>query len=340
MVINKMDNKNNSPHSLVAKYDDPDELLGQIIGDSFKDYRKRWLESSQGKIIPDYPIHLNFELTYGCNLRCEICVYALPTDERGYKVDKKAKISLEKYKEIIDEGSSKRLGAVSLNGYNEPLISKDIVEYIRYAKLKKIPDIFFVTNGLLMDEERAEELLESGLTRILFSIDAFTPETYKIIRKSNDYDKVVKNVLYFLKIKKQRGYTLPITRVSFVRNLVNINEQDEFINFWKDKVDYLLIQKFTNPFAGNSRYNEIEKKYRLEDAVPVVDCFQPSQRLSITNSGNVYPCCSGYGLKMIVGNIYKDTISNIWNNSCMENLRQNINADPSKQPENCRLCRS
>ena len=60
----------------------------------------------------------------------------------------------------------------------------------------------------------------------------------------------------------------------------------------------------------------------------------------ITCDGNVMPCCSGYGLELVVGNIYQDSISNIWNGKKMKEFRLAVNAKTEEQPEPCRKCRA
>lgn len=332
-------------HTLVAKLQEPDDHMAEILGEKFRNYREAWKKAgttgSDGKLVPltDYPLHLNFEISFGCNYRCGMCLYAIPTDQWGYKIEEEKKISFEKYKEIVDEGAKRGLGSVSLNGYNEPLMQQDLAEYIRYARDKGVPDVFFVSNAIMLDAKKTERLLDSGLTRIMFSLDAFSPESYGKIRKEGGYEKVIANVLHFLKRKKERGDVLPVTRVSFVRNRINAGEEEGFLKFWSDKVDYILIQRFTNPFLGHERFEETEEAFRLEDSEPLGDCQQPFQRLYITNNGDVHPCCSGYGLRMTVGNIFEESVADIWKGKRMEAIRRTVNANPDKQPESCRLCR-
>ena len=107
------------------------------MGYRIKRYREEWDESLNGKIF-DYPLHLNFELTAGCNLKCGMCLHSLLIKDWSYKVDIKKNISFKKYCEIIDEGIKYGLCSIELNGINEPLFKKDIYRYILYAKQKGI----------------------------------------------------------------------------------------------------------------------------------------------------------------------------------------------------------
>lgn len=332
-------NRHNN-HQVLAKLNDPNEYLINLLGDSYKKYRDKWNETLKGSVTTDYPLHLNFELTYGCNLKCEMCIYSLPISERGYRIEKNRRISLENFSEIIDEGSEMGLCSVSLNSYNEPLLCKNIDEYVKYAKKKNIIDIFFSSNAILLEEEMIIKLLESGLTKILFSIDAFTSETYEKIRKADKLKKVVSNILRFVGKKNELNKKLPITRVSFVENAINTHEKDDFIKFWEDKIDYILVQQFTNPFAGKNNYNEINNKFNLDELNPLNECRQLYQRLVIANNGDVHPCCSNYGYSLILGNIYKESIGEIWNKNKTKELREQINSDSKKQPKSCILCRN
>lgn len=322
----------------VHEYETEEAKLSRILGRPFIEYRNRWKAISNGEIIPEFPIHLNFELIYGCNLECPMCLTTskefIEKNSKGEKV-----IPLEKFKEIIDEGAQNGLGSIALNGFNEPFLLRSIFDYIRYAKEKKIPDIYLSTNGMILNERIAEQILESGLTRIWISIDAITPDTYKIVRKGGKYDRVVKNILYLLKIREEKGCPLPIIRTSFVRSKINQYEEERFVDFWKGKTDSVMIQNFSNPYLEQSGYKELEEQYRIDFSEPMEECLQPFQRLFIGSTGNVYPCCSDYGQKMVMGNIYENSIKEIWSGKRMASLKETVNAEHEQQPKACQLCR-
>ena len=100
-----------------------------------------------------------------------------------------------------------------------------------------------------------------------------------------------------------------------------------------------MIQSFYNPFVGKSNYKKISDEYNLKD-IPFTFCPQPYRRLMITCDGNVLPCCSYYGLDLIMGNIYKDSVYNIWNGKKIKELRLKVNGLKEEQPASCRKCRA
>ena len=92
-------------------------------------------------------------------------------------------MSLSTFKTL--EPALPHLEALILNGVGEPLLHPDIDTYIARAKqlIPKTGWIGFQSNGLLIDERRAEELLEAGLDKVCISVDAITPEKLKQLRE-------------------------------------------------------------------------------------------------------------------------------------------------------------
>lgn len=324
---------------------DPDRIIARIKGKEYCSYRKKWKEAGELKKVQDYPIHLDFELHYGCNLRCPQCILQMDPNEfekiHPYHIkQKKQKINFEKFKEIIDEGTRYGLCSITLGVNNEPLMDTQIIKYINYAFGMGILDIILITNGILLTKKMSKQLLESGLTKLYFSIDAIKEDTYKKVRTGGDLIKVMQNINYFLDLKKQSKKLLPVTRVSYVKSRINQSETEEFVEYWKPRVDFVSIQAFVTPAYGHSNYQKIRKEFQIENKnlKQSGPCTQPYQRLTIYHDGSVHPCCHWPGGTLIVGNIYTDSIYNIWNSAYMEKLRSDINT-PERLPKECIICR-
>ena len=155
------------------------EKLSVVVEkNSWSDYRKKYDLASNLNIL-DYPIQLDFELNASCNLKCPMCPISAESPKgKG----KKTWFDFEFFKELIDYSVKKGTRAIKLNYINEPLIRNDLINFITYAKDKGIIDIYFSTNGILLNKDISEKLIKSGLTRIQVSVDAFTQETYNKVR--------------------------------------------------------------------------------------------------------------------------------------------------------------
>src|SRR3989344_4028672 len=99
-----------------------DQIFIDTFGErAYREYREAWaigtkIEGHQ----KDFPIQLDFELNYSCNLRCPMCTWSSEVSKDRSCFD------LEKFKEIIDEGVKKGLKAIRLNYINEPLLRPDL----------------------------------------------------------------------------------------------------------------------------------------------------------------------------------------------------------------------
>ncbi len=298
----------------------------------YKRYREKWDKAAKGIVKLGYPLHLNFELTFGCNYQCDACLHGLPASDWRYQLDPKSKISLEKFKEIIDEGVNNGLCSIELNGINEPLMKRDISDYIKYASENGLLEISLHTNGSLLDEEMSKSLSDSGLTLIIFSIDAFHEETYKCIRQDDNYHEVIDNINKFLEFNENIK-----TRVSFVESKVNHEEYDLFKDYWAGKVDVVTKVGFCNCFEGTEYYGKIKEKYSLR-SFEAEKCVEPFTRLFISNNGNTFPCCSFFGGEVLVGNIYDSSIYEIWNGSRIKDLRKMLSEDINLYRGACKRC--
>tara|TARA_R110002126_G_scaffold245491_1_gene388606 strand:+ start:612 stop:1730 length:1119 start_codon:yes stop_codon:yes gene_type:complete len=264
---------------------------------AYDEYREQWKAATNMDIVTDFPTQLDFELNYSCNFSCPMCTWnAESTTGKG----KKTWFDFDVYKEVIDEAVKRGTKSIRLNYVNEPLIRKDIVKFIKYAREAGVLDLYFSTNGSLLTEKMSNALIDSGLLRLQVSLDAFKKETYEKIRLGGIYEKVIANVERFLEIRKERGVELPTLRVNFVKTKDNLSEIDEFIDFWKDKADLIGIQDLVgimDPYSKSKGGNRLVKD--IED----FKCAQPFQHLTIRYDGTILPCCSFFGAEIPIAQL-------------------------------------
>ncbi len=197
---------------------------------------------------------------------------------------------------------------------------------IKYAKDKGIVDTRVITNGLLL-EKNIDNIFDSGLVNLFVSIDAFSEENYSKIRGVG-FNKVTNALENLLKERIKRKSVLPIIRVSFVDMEKNREEKEDFIKYWKNKVDFIDIQIFDD-------YNiDINKEFDLS-IKKKWDCFSPLARLSVLSNGDILPCCNFFGRNIPIDNINNNTIKAIWNGSNLKKIRNGIKNDTLR---NCSIC--
>lgn len=309
------------------------DTLADVVGKSkWKEYRDQYDKASQLEIVTDFPIQLDFELNASCNLKCPMCPNSAESNNRK---GKDTWFKFDDFKRILDAGVKNGLKAIKLNYLNEPLIRKDIIQFISYAKEIGISDIYLSTNGLLLTDVFTKELIEAGLTRIQVSIDAYTNETYDKVRPGGDLGKVVENIEQFVKIRNELQSITPLIRVNFVRTELNEHELQHFVDYWVKKVEMVGIQEMVKPPVSNV---DIKSKTTSNKRKEGFRCSFPFKQMVINNEGNILPCCTFYGEQFKMGNIKYDNIIDVWNSEQMRILR-NIHRN-GKYYENdiCKKC--
>lgn len=282
----------------------------------WNDYRFRYLKASEGK--PDL-VQIDLELTDTCNLRCIECPISSTLDRKANR------INIEKAKKILKSYAKKGVVALKLNYINEPLLNfNDLIEIAKFAKKIGIIDVYFTSNGTLLTEERAKILIDSELiSRIQISIDAINTNTYDQIRIGGNYDRVIKNIHFFMNYKKSKKTNFPFLRVNFLSLPENKGQEHEFLKFWKPIVDAVAIQRSVLK-PDSSREKGVDE-YTLKERF----CPNPFRQLVIRADLSVLPCCSFWGCEIKLGDYKNEDKQNLFNEKLMNSLRNSF-TDPNK----------
>ena len=136
---------------------------------AYQEYRSLWRSTAVEHVVTDFPLHLDIEITSHCNLLCTMCPRTHRV-QRGEWINKH--MSIEQFRSIIDEGSANGLRAINLNNFGESFMNKDLFQMISYAKERGIIDVMVHTNGTIMSEKIARKTIDSGLDKLVFSIDS------------------------------------------------------------------------------------------------------------------------------------------------------------------------
>lgn len=312
-----------------------EDLLARELGQRYRDYRAKWEAAARFEERPAFPLNLDFELNFSCNLKCPMCTWSAEVKIPG----KDAWMDFGLYKRIIDEAAAGGLGAVGFSWINEPLIRRDLAGFIGYARDAGVPDLVIHSNGTLLTPSGSEGIIDAGLTRMMFSLDALTEETYNKIRVGAKMPKVLKGIHEFLEIRARKGKKFPLVAVNFVLMSVNEHELDGFVEYWAPYVDFFSIQQYINPFEKKTRDQELFFASSRE-VLTDFRCQQPWQRMTVRYDGRVLPCCSFYAENLVIGDTRRQTIKEIWDSPEMRHLQEIHAAGEYTKNEICRQCAS
>lgn len=274
--------------------------------------------------VPGGPLTLTIESTAKCNLFCPMCpratLYFPPRD-----------MEIALFRKIIDEAKAYLEFAVPY-GVGEPLLNPEIYEMIAYCRQAGVP-CGLSTNATLLTEDASRRLIEAGLDYIIFAFDGATRATFEKYRQGADFDKVRRNILGFLEVKRRLGSRI-FCIIQLVRLKDNRAEIPDLIRMWRvDGIDEIRIKK--------------DEVHNEGSAVPGENGSRPPLRhpcyllwrgpMYVHYDGTVYPCCYIYPEEPL-GNLRRSSLGDIWNSEAMVRLRAaHIRGDLAPYPT-CRNC--
>jgi sulfatase maturation enzyme AslB (radical SAM superfamily) len=233
------------------------------------------------------------------------------------------------YEKIIRECADNHLKILHLHNFGEPLIDKKFPERIALAKKLGIRKVKFFTNASLLDDKKAEALLDAGADEIKISIDGDSKETFEAIRIGLDYDKVASNIGGLIQLRKKRGMKKPIIKVNFVVREDNRHEMKSFTDKWGSIVDKISFDEEHN-WAGKGRTGKVREVLHA--------CLRIWNTFTVLWDGRVSLCCLDYNGKEILGDLNKQTIAEIWSGARLTQIRSShIHRDFAEIPI-CHSC--
>ncbi|MBU0755052.1 MAG: radical SAM protein, partial [Planctomycetes bacterium] len=184
-------------------------------------------------VVDRYPRKIYIEPSAVCNLRCGAGLEGGSADFCNPKVILKHRnsklMSLDTFKRIIDE-VYEDLEDLELFNYGETFLNPDAVKMIAYAKEKK--DSLFVfssTNGHYFETEaKRRALIDSGIDRLMFSVDGTDQASYEKYRNGGNFEQVIDAIKALTRMKKEMGRSKPFIEWRYI--LFNWNDNDEALD--------------------------------------------------------------------------------------------------------------
>lgn len=177
------------------------------------------------EVIDVRPLKLEMDIVNKCNLRCPMCMMRHQSHYRRPL----QRMSLEDF-EILAGESFWNVSALSFTYGAEPLLHPEFSRFIKIAGRYRIPNVYAVTNGLLLSEAIIKAMVMYGLHGLAVSVDAACPETYGKIRVGGDWGRLMQNLRDFQRIKRELRSKTPHLELDFVMMKTNIRELPEFVD--------------------------------------------------------------------------------------------------------------
>lgn len=273
----------------------------------YKENRRQWTEYAKARHVSDYPLHVDIELASVCNLQCPMCYTITP--EFKEKVNAKL-MDYELFTKLVDECVAGSVYSIRLSFRGESFLHKRIVDCVRYAKQNGVKELSTLTNGLRLDEDMFREMMEAGIDWITISFDGLS-ETYEQIRHPAKYDRAVEKIANYAKIKQAAGRVKPVIKIQSILPAIEQDPQ-AFYNVFAPIVDMVSANPLIDFMQSKRDMPKIEN----------FSCPQIYQRLVVGADGMCMMCTNDEEGRMIVGDVNKQSIYEIWHGAEMTRVRE------------------
>lgn len=291
-------------------------------------------------VILARPFAMSIETVSGCNLHCPQC----PT---GQGIIKRDKVTMDQdlFEKITSEISVSTF-YIQLFFQGEPLLDRQICERIS-TLAKKRKWVVISTNAQAIDKKNASDLVKSGLYKIIISLDGVKQENYAAYRYGGSAEKTLQAIRYLSESKKLNKSHYPIVEVQTVVSRFNENELNSIkktaLKNGADKMVFKSMQIYNqesmeyympkNPHYSRYQYSggKWELRYKKNRA-----CFRIFSTIVCSSDGKIASCCYDKSIAFELGNINKNSISEIWRNDNFQQFRKRILS--GNFPEICDNC--
>ncbi len=275
------------------------------------------------------PFSISIEPTTACNLRCPEC----PSGLRAFTRET-GNLKMDFFRKAIAEMKGK-LTYLIFYFQGEPYINPNFLDMVKYASDKGIYTITS-TNGHFLNDANAKKTIESGLDRVIISVDGADQDTYVSYRKEGKLENVLAGSRNLVKWKKKMNSKTP--HIIFQMLVVKPNEHqiDEIHELAKeigvDEVKLKSAQVYDyengNPLIPTlekySRYRKLpDGKYTLKHKL-VDQCWKLWHSCVITWDGIVVPCCFDKDADHKLGDMKQMSFLNIWKGKKYQAFRTQI----------------
>jgi MoaA/NifB/PqqE/SkfB family radical SAM enzyme len=242
------------------------------------------------------------------------------------------------FKKIIGECSQyQELERLILYMNNEPLTDPCLVERINYSK-EKLPwaSVHILTNGTLLNERLAENLIKSKLDWIGISFHGISKETIESAM-GIPYELSLKRIVEFIEKAKTKRNINDFVMITFLRHkYLSEEEKEQAIRFWREK-GIARISYFEGPVSRAGNVTQLPKTYHHEQ-ITGCNSIWADEMLHIVEDGTAVLCCMDWKREVTLGNLKEQNIRDIWNGRRKEVWEMIAGKCPMPEDFLCRKC--
>ena len=289
-----------------------------------------WSKWTKNPVQWGLPLSVALEPTTSCNLRCPECPSGLRAFTRPTGMLQK-----DFFRDTIDQ-LHKEVFYLIFYFQGEPYLNPDFLNMVQYASRKGMYTATS-TNAHYLTDDNARKTVESGLDRLIISIDGTTQEVYEQYRVGGKLDKVLEGARNIVKWKKELKSKTPFVFFQFLVVKPNEHQLEEIKHLAKevgvDEVRYKTAQVYDYendphqliPTIGKySRYRKNKEGKTVVKNALNNHCWRLWHAPVITWDGLVVPCCFDKDAEHRLGDLTSKSFQDIWHDKNYQQFRKDV----------------
>ncbi|MBF0416722.1 MAG: SPASM domain-containing protein [Magnetococcales bacterium] len=289
------------------------------------------------EVVPlSTPFSAHIDVCSVCNFKCSFCFQA---DNAGMKAAnlKRGMMPMALFRKIVDDLAQfdTKMKKVKIGNHGEPTLHPDLPEMIGYVRDRNIAQtIELFTNASKLEPILNERLVDAGLQQINISLEGLTSERYKeVAGVAMDMERLVENIRHLYTIRRQcRIYIKIVDQTSSlspdkdVPHVMSESERRQFFETYSGICDEIYVEKVVpqwartqfekqNKVGSEGMYGQKIRSYK--EICPFVFMY-----LHFNWDGTTSPCTLDWPKKVVIGNVYQQSVHEIWNGLRLRQLQQ------------------
>lgn len=295
------------------------------------------------KLIRTGPIFMSVEPADFCQLSCPQCPVGRSQRHKGNYLNS------ELFHSLVEQ-IREQVFHLIFYFQGEPTLNRNLPEMIRLAHDAGIYTSTS-TNGQAITRVMAFEIVQSGLDKIIFSIDGTTQNVYQNYRSGGNLQKTIDAVTFINECKKELNSFTPVVELQFIVFKSNEHQMGDMkklaVQLGANLLKFKSAQIYDVENIGNlassvpkfSRYKRNKNgTYSIKYKQPN-HCFRLWSGGVVNTKGDLLPCCFDKNSNYSYGNLNNESLKNVYNNGKSATFRNSVLKDRS-QHEMCRNCTS
>lgn len=279
-----------------------------------------------------------------CNFKCKFCPCGGANKEFWSAEKRTSILPYALYRKIIDDMTEfpDKLKTLRLYKEGEPLINRRLPDMIHYARKRDVAKkIDFTTNGYLFEPDTALAIMDAGVDRINISVEAMDEEGYKRISGVDlDYKNFLEKLRFLYHHKNGCHIFIKISDLG----LAGYSEQD-FYDRFGEFCDEIAVEHVSSVWPEF----EVKKELRADEHVDIYGanmderstvqvCPYLFYSLCVNSDGTVSACLMDWNHQLIVGDLRRQSLLEIWNGPTMSKMREDHLMLRRGKYHTCRNC--